>query len=284
MVNRVSVNERADRVLQSAGDLAGIGEVYRDYRLLGGLMSELQQETTLNKLKGAVQEKLGMMRVLPSPEALGAVPGMGSDGSIRYNNADLIDRYGDALRKVEMWKQGIIELDTRSMLITSIGTAKLSPTDWVAENTRRYASAFAAGIDEGQRRYDAGTLRYPQDMPGQLQVGSFADNAARVAVIAYNRSIGVPEGPGQLLSMNRWSYDPTGSGAYNRIDLLMDLGPSRDNGALVLRTAIEGKSSQGAVHASGGQLQRVYEWVTPHIRTVTPQGVLPWTPQPKRLR
>ena len=285
MVNGVSVNERADRSLQAAGDLAGMGEVYRDYRLLGGLMSELQQETTLNKLKGAVQEKLGMMRVLPSPEALGASPGIGADGSVRYNNVDLIDRYSDALRKVEMWKQGIIELDTRSMLITSIGTAKLSPADWVAENTRRYANAFATGIDEGQRRYDAGTLRYPEDMPGQLQVGSFADNAARVAVIAYNRSIGVPEGPGQLLSMNRWSYDPSGSGAYNRIDLLMDLGPSRNNGALILRTAIEGKSTLAAVQSSSAQLQRVYEWNTPNIITVTRQGALPWAPaQPKRLR
>jgi YD repeat-containing protein len=284
MVNGVSVNERADRALQSAGDLAGMGEVYRDYRLLGGLMSELQQETTLNRLRGAVQEKLGMMRVLPSPEALGAVPGIGSDGSVRYNNADLIDRYGDALRKVEMWKQGIIELDTRSMLITSIGTAKLSPAGWVADNTRRYANAFVVGVDEGQRRYDAGALRYPLDMPGQLQVGLFADGVARDAVISYNRSIGVPEGPGQLLSMNRWSYDPSGSGAYNRIDLLMDLGPSRNSGATVLRTAIEGKASLAAVQSSAGQLQRVYEWVTPTIRTVTPQGVLPWTPQPKRLR
>jgi YD repeat-containing protein len=284
MVNGISVNERAARALQ-AGDLAGIGNVYRDYRLLGGLMSELQQDMTLNKLKGAVQEKLGMMRVLPPPEALGASLGMSPDGSIRYNNVDLIDRYSDALRKVEMWKQGIIELDTRSMLITSIGTAKLSPADWVAENVRRYANAFATGIDEGQRRYDAGTLRYPQEMPSQLQVGSFADNAARVAVIAYNRGIGVPEGPGQLLSMNRWIYDPSGSGAYNRIDLLMDLGPSRNSGALILRTAIEGKSSLAAVQSSSGQLQRVYEWNTPNIITVTRQGPLPWAPaQPKRLR
>lgn len=139
-------------------------------------------------------------------------------------------------------------------------------------------------MNEGQRRYDAGKLYYPFNMPGQLQVGLFSDDAARVAVIQYNRSIGVPEGPGQLLSMNRWSYDPNGSGAYNRIDLLMDLGPARSNGALILRTAIEGKASPAAVQSSAGQLQRVYDWVTPNIRTVTPQGVLPWTPQPRRLR
>jgi hypothetical protein len=168
------------------------------------------------------------------------------------------------------------------MLIVSIGTAKLSPSECIAENTRRYANAFAAGMDEGQRRYDVGTLRYPLDMPVQLQVGLFADGVARHAVISYNRSIGVPEGAGQLLSMNRWSYDPSGSGASNRIDLLMDLGSSRNNGAMVLRTAIEGKASLAAVQASSGQLQRVFDWVTPNIRTVTPQGVLPWTP--KRMR
>ncbi len=285
LVNGVSVNEKANNAFQAAGDLAGMGELYRDYGLLGGLMSEMQQKTTLDKLKGAVQDKLGMMRVLPSPEALGAVPGISADGSIRYNNADLIDRYGDALRKVEMWKQGIIELDTRSMLITSIGTAKLSPADWVAENTRRYSSAFAVGVDEGQRRYDAGKLPYPSDMPGQLQVGLFADDAARGAVIRFNRSIGVPEGPGQLLAMNRWSYDPSGSGAYNRIDLLMDLGPSRNNGALILRTAIEGKSTLAAVQSSSTQLQRVFDWNTPNIITVTKQGALPWIPlQPKRSK
>lgn len=84
--------------------------------------------------------------------------------------------------------------------------------------------------------------------------------------------------------MNRWSYDPSGSGLYNRIDLLMDLGPSRNNGALVLRTAIEGKSSMQAVQASGAQLQLVQNWVTPRVYTATPQGVFPVAPAPKRLK
>lgn len=285
MVNGVSVNQRVNNAFQAAGDLAGIGDMYRDYRLLGGLMGEVQQQATIDRLKGTLQDKLGMMRVLPTPEAMGAVPGVGSDGVPRFNNADLIERYSDAVRKVELMKQGVIELDTRSMLITSVGTGKLSPAQWVAENTRRYGDALAVGMTEGQRQLNAGTLRYPLDMPGQLQVGLFADNAARGAVIRYNQSIGVPEGPGQLLSMNRWSYDPSGSGAYNRIDLLMDLGPSRNNGAMILRTAIEGKGSIAAVQSSASQLQRVYDWVTPNVRTVTPQGVLPWTPaQPRRLK
>jgi hypothetical protein len=119
MVNGVSVNARADAAFQAAGDLLSMGEMYRDYKLLGGLISEAQQNATLDRLKGALQGRLGMMRLLPSPEDLGAVRGIAMDsdgvGRMRYNNADLIDRYGDALRKTEMWRQGIIELDTRSM-------------------------------------------------------------------------------------------------------------------------------------------------------------------------
>jgi hypothetical protein len=284
-VNGVSVNQRANGLIQAAADLTGAGDLYRDIKLIGALMSDMAQQTTLDKLKGSLQDKLGMMRVLPTEADLGAVQGIDSDGVLRWNKADLIDCYSDAVRKVELMKAGIIELDTRSMLIKSIGIEKLTPDQWVAENTRRYQGAFAVGMEEGQRRYDVGSLRYPADMPGQLQIGSYADNVARLAVIRYNQSIGVPEGPGQLLSMNRWSYDPSGSGLYNRIDMLMDLGPNRNNGAMILRTAIEGKSSLEAVQASASQLQRVYNWVTPRVITATPQGTTPWQPTtPKRLR
>lgn len=123
MVNGISVNQRVNNAFQAAGDLAGIGDMYRDYRLLGGLMSEVQQQATIDRMKAALQDKMGRMRLLPTPAAMGAVPGMGSDGVPRFNNADLIDRYGDALRKVELMKQGVVELDTRSMLITSVGPA-----------------------------------------------------------------------------------------------------------------------------------------------------------------
>ncbi|SFO54359.1 YD repeat-containing protein [Variovorax sp. PDC80] len=283
-VNGVSVNQRTDALFQLGATLSGAGDLYRDIKLLGPLMSDMEQQNTIDRLKGTLQDKLGMMRVLPSEADLGAVRSLGSDGVPRYDKQDLIDRYSDANRKVELMKAGVIELDLRSMLITSIGTAKLTPDQWVAENTRRYQSALAAGLEEGQRLYDTGNLRrYPLDMPGQLQVGLYGDGQARDTVIAYNRNIGVPEGAGQLLSMNRWSYDPSGSGLYNRIDLLMDLGPNRSNG-LILRTAIEGKSSMEAVQASGAQIQRVQNWVTPRVYMATPQGVFPMPPAPKRLK
>jgi hypothetical protein len=279
------VNKRADALIQAANTLVGAGDLYREIKLIGPLLNESAQDDKIKALKDSLQQKLGMMRVLPSEADLGAVPSIGPDGASRWDKFDVIDRYSDALRKMELKKAGVIELDTRTMLITSIGTEKLSPDVWVAENTRRYHAAFAVGISEGQRLYDAGKLRYPADMPEQLQVGLYGDNIARIAVVQYNKGIGVPEGAGQLLSMNRFSYAPDGSGLYNRIDLLMDLGPNRNNGGLILRTAIEGKSSVNAVLDSGPQLRRVYDWVTPRVISATPQRLIPYTPPtPRRIK
>ena len=67
MVNGISVNRRAEAAFQAADDLLGMASMYRDYKLLGALMSEAQQTATLNKLTSALQGKLGMMRVLPTP-------------------------------------------------------------------------------------------------------------------------------------------------------------------------------------------------------------------------
>lgn len=281
MVNGVSVNERVKQSFEAADDLLGMGQMYRDYKLLGGLMNEGMQNATLDKLKGALQDKLGMMRVLPSESDLGAVKGIGSDGSIRYNNADLIDRYGDALRKVEMWKQGIVELDTRSMLITSVGNQRMSPAQWVEENTQRYLRAYSAGLEEGKARYAKGTLPFKVDMPQQLQESIWAHRIAEVDAVSYNRAMGIPEGPGQLLSMNRWSYDPSGSGITMRNDMLLDLGPNRP--AQVLRSVVDGKSSLNEAIASRSQLERASNW---HggvsVTAATPQGL--WSLMPRKGR
>ncbi|MGE4240202.1 LysM peptidoglycan-binding domain-containing protein [Ramlibacter sp.] len=281
MVNGISVNRRAEAAFQLADDLAGMTSLYRDYKLLGGVMSDLQQTTVLDKLKGALQDKMGMMRVVPTPDALGATMGIGLDGVVRYNNADLIDRYSDALRKVQMWKQGIVELDTRSMLITSIGNQRMSPMQWVDENTQRYQKAFAAGVEEGQRRVGSGQLRYPVEMPQQLQVGLFADSFSRDVIVRYNERLGVPEGPGQLLVMNRWAYDPNGSGMTVRPDMLLDLGPNRAN--QVLRFVVDGKSSMNEAMYSGAQFGRTSNWLGgASVKAATPQGLLPWIPRKGR--
>ena len=74
---------------------------------------------------------------------------------------------------------GVIELDTRTMLITSIGTERMSPEQYKTEVIKVYQGAFTDGLAEAQKRYDAGNLPYPLDMPRQLQVGSYADGSAR---------------------------------------------------------------------------------------------------------
>jgi hypothetical protein len=43
-----------------------------------------------------------------------------------------------------------------------------------------------------------------------------AVQAARDVVLSFNERLGLREGAGQLLSMNRWSYDMQGSGQYVR--------------------------------------------------------------------
>ncbi|NML48462.1 LysM peptidoglycan-binding domain-containing protein [Ramlibacter sp. G-1-2-2] len=280
-INGISVNARADAAFQAAGDLLGMGDLYRDYKLLGSLMSDLQQTATLDKLKGALQEKLGMMRVVPSPEALGATSNLGDDGVVRYNNAELIDRYADALRKVEMWKRGIVELDTRSMLITSIGNQRMSPTQWVEENTQRYQRAFAAAVEDGRQKYAQGALPYPSEMPEQLQVGVFGHQQAERVIVRYNTALGVPEGPGQLIVMNRWAYDPAGTGTTIRPDMLLDLGPNRPG--QVLRFVVDGKSSLVEAQSSNSQFSRASEWLgTRSIRAATPEGLWSWTPTKRR--
>jgi hypothetical protein len=281
MVNGISVNRRADAAFAAAGDLLGMGQMYRDYKLLGSLMAEAQQQAIIDRMKGALQERMGMMRNMPSEAALGASPIIDANGVVRYDPADLIDRYGDALRKVELWKRGTIELDTRSMLITSIGSERMSPMQWVDENTQRYQRAFAAGLEEGRARYARGTLPFKAEMPQQLQESIWAHQRAELAVKGYNLRLGVSEGPGQLVSLNRWAYDPGGSGMTVRPDMLLDLGPNRPG--LVSRFVVDGKSSLPEVMASSAQLTRISYWLGgASIKAATPEGLLPWFPRKGR--
>jgi len=277
-VTGMSVNRRAEAAFQGADDLAGMASLYRDYKLLGAVMSEQQQQTTVDRLKAALQEKLGTVRVMPSPESLGAIPGFGSDGAARYDKADLIDRYSDALRKVEMWKQGVVGLDTRSMLITWVGNQRMSPAQYLAENETRYQRAFTRGVELGEERYPRGELRYPADMPKQLQVGLFADDFGKRTLLTYNSALGVPEGPGQIISLNRWSYDPQGTGLYIRNDVLVDLGPDQ-------RYWIDGKSSLAEAQNSAKQFE-TFNRYTGAVRgkVATPQGLFEILPNGKIRR
>jgi hypothetical protein len=269
MVNGVSVNSKAQALLNAAaeGDISGMGNLYRDYKLLGALMNEGARDSTLKDLKKQLQVRLGVMRTIPSEEALGARMGTGSDGVTRYDKADLIDRYADALRKVGLAQQGVIELNYKNFEVKTIGNAKLTPTQYLGEVEARYQRAFVRGVELGEERYGRGELRYPADMPKQLQVGLFADDFGKRALLTYHAAIGVPEGPGQVVSLNRWSYDPGGTGLYIRNDVLVDLGPGQ-------RYWVDGKSSLMEAQNSAKQFQTFHQYTaTARGKVATPQGM-----------
>jgi hypothetical protein len=124
-------------------------------------------------------------------------------------------------------------------------------------------------------------LPFKADMPQQLQESIWAHQRAELVIKGYNLGMGVPEGPGQLLSMNRWSYDPAGSGMTMRNDMLLDLGPNRPGE--ILRFVIDGKSSINEAVASRVQLERASSWHGgASIKAATPQGLWPLTPRKGR--
>ena len=115
-------------------------------------------------------------------------------------------------------------------------------------------------------------------MPKQLQVGLFAHFRARAALADYNRVIGVPEGPGQLISLNRWTYDRSAPGQYIRVDVLLDLGVRPNE-----RYIVDGKSSGAEALRSAGQFNDASRILnTPNVKAATPQGMIDMRPKSRR--
>ena len=106
-------------------------------------------------------------------------------------------------------------------------------------------------------------------MPRQLQVGLLADNFGKAALLDFNRALGVPEGPGQLVSLNRWAYDTNGSGNYVRPDVLLDFGPGR-------RSWLDCKTSLLDTATMTKQFDSFYRYTDSYMgKVVTPQGTFP---------
>jgi len=59
-VNGVSVNQRADALFQGIADLSGAGDMYRDIKLIGALMSDREQQSTIDRLKGHLARQAGI--------------------------------------------------------------------------------------------------------------------------------------------------------------------------------------------------------------------------------
>ncbi|KQW51479.1 MULTISPECIES: hypothetical protein [unclassified Roseateles] len=237
---QLNVNGRANTLFEALGNAPAsdafglIPEAYRDIKFIGPLLQEQRLLTEAERMRA----QLGQSGLDVTPEKLGVVKNIYGDGSVRYDAVDMVNRYADAVRLLELRRQGVIELDTRDFSVKSVGTARVPTQEFVQTVQDRYREAFKAGFADAQARLDAGkSLGYPVLMPRQLQEGLFADNAAKRAVALYLVNAGVPEGPGQPVALNRWAYDQTGSSTtYVRPDVLIDLG-SRD------RSWIDGKST-----------------------------------------
>lgn len=274
----VSINQRSADILDALSNADALGlipEAYRDIKQIAPLMAEAQRLESLEKIQAALRERLGP-RVMPTPQDMGVLPGISQDpdgvARVRYDTTELIDRYSDGLRKVGLAQQGVIELDYRTFEVKTIGNQKLTPAQYIAENETRYQKAFAGAVELAEERYAAGKLNYPIDMPKQLQIGLFADAAARAQLLDYNKAIGVPEGPGQIISLNRWAYDMQGSGLYVRPDVLFDLGPSQ-------RSWIDGKTTFLDTQTMTKQFEDFFRYTGATTgKVATPVGVLPVRP------
>jgi YD repeat-containing protein len=280
----MAVNGRARNIVDVLGNADALGlipEAYRDIKQIGSLLDEARKDALLAAMRERLQADIGI-RKLPTPQALGAreVWVTGEDGVTRnaLDKTDLLDRYLDAIRKVGMAKKGEITLDYKNMEILTIGKNQLTPEQYRTEIESRYQKAFADAVEKGKIRYNRGNLPFPSNMPEQFQVGLFADGQARDVVVDFNRRMGLTEGPGQLLSTNRWAYDMRGSGFYVRPDVLMDFGPGR-------RYWVDGKTSLVDI-SSSQQFRNFFDYTgASGGKVATPSGlysVPAHTPKPVR--
>jgi hypothetical protein len=78
-------------------------------------------------------------------------------------------------------------------------------------------------VDEGYARADqalqSGKLQVPAGVPEKTVLGQFTDDYARVGMKDWLADEGIDEGAGQLIQVNRYLYDPAGTGAYRIPDV-----------------------------------------------------------------
>jgi hypothetical protein len=266
---QLNINNRAYNAFELLGsapasDAFGlIPEAYRDIKFLAPLMQEQRLRSEVQRMRTL----LGQSGLDVTPEKLGVRNAIDANGRGGYDMVDMVDRYANAVRLLDLSRQGVIELDTKTFTVLSVGTAKITPDVLINNIEQRYQAAFKDGFERAQMRLDAGeSLRYPVDMPRQLQLGLAADDFAKTRIKDYLRAIGVAEGPGQLVALNRWAYDGRGSGFYVRPDVLIDFGPS-------YRHWIDGKSSYINSGVAPQQLQDFFRFTGSQTGTVaTPVG------------
>lgn len=164
----------------------------------------------------------------PTPDQLGAVkkyaPNERGEMAPIYDPHDLLSRYRKAIQMAVLERQGTIDLDRDAWKIKSIGTARLAPEQFLQEARSRYLQAFSDAAHRAEEKLAAGGQLFRFNAPSDLQRGLWADVQAKKEMAKYASSVGVPEGPGQLLSLNRRAYHQDGSGRHVRPDVLIPLG------------------------------------------------------------
>jgi hypothetical protein len=236
-----------------------IPEAYRDIKFLAPLMQEQRLRNEVERMRTL----LGQGGLDVTPEKLGVRNAIYANGRAGYDMVDMVDRYANAVRMLQLERQGVIELDKKTFTVVSVGTARIAPAVLIANIEQRYQEAFKDGLEAAQRRAALGlSLGYPSDIPMQLQIGMFADKAGKDVISSYLRSIGSPEGPGQPVALNRWAYDRQGSGLYVRPDVFVDLGPNT-------RHWIDGKSTHFNNGVVPQQLQDFFRYTGSQTGTVS---------------
>lgn len=94
------------------------------------------------------------------------------------------------------------------------GSRFSSADDFASEAFTRYQRYTYEAYGAALRAEARGRLVVPEGMSRATIIGQRVDAAARIRMRRWLRSEGIGEGPGELVQVNRWLRDPSGSGRY----------------------------------------------------------------------
>lgn len=249
-------------------DITGTLEAYRNANDVGAYLNSLYARHAID----AIRDSIGRMGVKPPTEAdLGArqnwVNNDRGEAVLVYDQADLLERYSDALRMVILERQGTIDIDRNNWTIKSIGKSRMTPEQFVQEVRRQYQQAFSEGVADADRKIASRGYIFNQTMPLDLQRGIYADDHAKRILSRFAQSEGVPEGPGQVLALGRWGYYRDTSGLHVQPDVLLDPGIEH-------RHILDGKATRLDFLSPSmqRQLEDYHRLGVPVVEATTPSG------------
>ena len=83
----------------------------------------------------------------------------------------------------------------------------------------KYQGFVDDGYSAAQQALQNGKLQVPSGISQNTVLGQFTDQYARTAMNEWLDSEGIDEGAGELIQVNRYLYDPAGSGSYRIPDV-----------------------------------------------------------------